>query len=167
MKKKIFISWSSVDHRVKRIAEGYKNWLTVIFDDWDEKILYTYDKMLLGFGKGEYEYMNEVFFDTASKYYLDTYIRSLCSDEEYESIKKQLLIKRIDMLLDTFWFVDTDDKTNQGSMLLAPLTARTGAERTVFYASKQKNTMLYDNYFNVCKSGFDYMGNGVLWPVVN
>ena len=106
--------------------------------------------------------MNEVFFDTASKYYLDTYIRSLCSDEEYESIKKQLLIKRIDMLLDTFWFVDTDDKTNQGSMLLAPLTARTGAERTVFYASKQKNTMLYDNYFNVCKSGFDYMGNGVL-----
>lgn len=33
MKKKIFISWSSVDHRVKRIAEGYKNWLTVIFEN--------------------------------------------------------------------------------------------------------------------------------------
>ena len=64
--------------------------------------------------------------------------------------------------MDTFWFVDTDE--NQGSMLLAPLTARTGAERPVFYASKKKNTTLYNKYFEVCKSGFDFTSD-VLWPV--
>ena len=33
MKKKIFISWSSADPRIKAIAEGYKNWLNTIFED--------------------------------------------------------------------------------------------------------------------------------------
>ena len=33
MSKNIFISWSSADPRIKPIAEGYKNWLNVIFDD--------------------------------------------------------------------------------------------------------------------------------------
>ena len=145
---------------------------------WDEKILYTYDKTLLGFGKSEYEYMNEVFFDTSSKYYLDTYIQNLClciaGDEKekkydahdlYEAVKRQLLIKRIDLLMDTLWFVDNDEIKKQGSMLLAPLTARTGAERPVFYADKQKNERLYDSYFGVCKSGFEYTGSKVLWPV--
>ena len=145
---------------------------------WDEKILYTYDKTLLGFGKSEYEYMNEVFFDTSSKYYLDTYIQNLClciagdakekkydAHDLYEAVKRQLLIKRIDLLMDTLWFVDNDESKKQGSMLLAPLTARTGAERPVFYADKQKNERLYDSYFGVCKSGFEYTGSKVLWPV--
>lgn len=145
---------------------------------WDEKILYTYDKTLLGFGKSEYEYMNEVFFDTSSKYYLDTYIQNLClciagdakekkydAHDLYEAVKRQLLIKRIDLLMDTLWFVDNDEIKKQGSMLLAPLTARTGAERPVFYADKQKNERLYDSYFGVCKSGFEYTGSKVLWPV--
>ena len=33
MSKNIFISWASVDKRIKDIAEGYKNWLNAIFDD--------------------------------------------------------------------------------------------------------------------------------------
>ena len=142
---------------------------------WDKKILYTYDKTLLGFGKSEYEYMNEVFFDKSSPYYLDTYIQNLCStiakekrcdfNKLYEAVKMQLLIKRIDLLMDTFWFVDNDDIGKQGSMLLAPLTARTGVERPVFYATKEKNESLYDSYFKVCKSGFDYTGSKILWPV--
>lgn len=108
---------------------------------------------------------------------MDTYIQNLCariaaeenkSDPHglYEAVKKQLLIKRIDLLMDTFWFVDNDENTKQGSMLLAPLTASSGAERPVFYASKKKNTTLYNKYFEVCKSGFDAMGS-VLWPVKN
>ena len=151
---------------------------------WDKKILYTYDKTLLGFGQSEYEYMNEVFFDKSSPYYLDTYIKNFCSkfaEEEnekikenkkkynshelYEVVKKQLLIKRIDLLMDTFWFVDNDESKKEGSMLLAPLTARTGAERPIFYATKKKNTMLYNRYFGVCKSGFEYTGSDVLWPI--
>ena len=112
---------------------------------------------------------------------MDTYIQTLCAaiaEEEnkkekkkkhdahelYEAVKRQLLIKRIDVLMDTFWFVDNDESIKQGSMLLAPLTARTGAERPVFYASKKKNTTLYNKYFEVCKSGFDFTSD-VLWPV--
>ena len=33
MSKNIFISWSSADLRIREIAEGYKNWLNVIFDN--------------------------------------------------------------------------------------------------------------------------------------
>ena len=33
MSKNIFISWSSADQCIKDIAEGYKNWLNIIFDD--------------------------------------------------------------------------------------------------------------------------------------
>ncbi len=133
---------------------------------WDEKIFYTFNKMIFGYGADVHKYMSEIFFDKESKFYLDNYIRSRCTDDEYISLKKQLTIKRIDLLLDTFWFVDTSDKINQGNMLLAPFTARTGAERPVFYASKQKNATLYNKYFEVCKSGFDY-SNNVLWPLNN
>lgn len=69
-------------------------------------------------------------------------------------------------VMDTFWFVDNDESIKQGSMLLAPLTASSGAERPVFYASKEKNTTLYNKYFEVCKSGFDFTSD-VLWPVRN
>lgn len=33
MSKNIFISWSSADPRIRVIAESYKNWLNVIFDN--------------------------------------------------------------------------------------------------------------------------------------
>lgn len=33
MNKNIFISWSSADPRIRVIAESYKNWLNVIFED--------------------------------------------------------------------------------------------------------------------------------------
>ena len=168
---------SSMERLIRSLVKNKRKTAKILISNlWDDKILYTYDKMVLGFGKGEYECMNEIFFDTSSKYYLDTYIQNLCStiaEKEkkydahkiYESLKKQLLIKRIDVLMDTFWFVDNDENTNQGSMLLAPLTASTGAERPIFYASKQKNTSLYDNYLKVCNSGFEQMGSKVLWPV--
>ena len=172
----------SMESLVKSLVfDNKKNVKILISNLWDEKIFYTFNKTIFGFGGSAYTYLNEIFFDTSSKYYLDTYIQNLCSTiaekenkkekkekydahELYEAVKRQLLIKRIDVLMDTFWFVDTDE--NQGSMLLAPLTARTGAERPVFYASKKKNTTLYNKYFEVCKSGFDFTSD-VLWPVRN
>ncbi len=33
MSKNIFISWSSAGPRIRVIAESYKNWLNVIFDN--------------------------------------------------------------------------------------------------------------------------------------
>ena len=170
----------SMESLVKSLVfDNTKTVKILITNLWDEKIFYTFNKTIFGFGGSAYTYLNEIFFDTSSKYYLDTYIQNLCSTiaekenkkekkekydahELYEAVKRQLLIKRIDVLMDTFWFVDTDE--NQGSMLLAPLTARTGAECPVFYASKKKNTTLYNKYFEVCKSGFDFTSD-VLWPV--
>lgn len=171
----------SMESLIKSLVfDNTKTVKILISNLWDEKIFYTFNKTIFGFGGSAYTYLNEIFFDTSSKYYLDTYIQTLCAaiaEEEnkkekhdahelYEAVKRQLLIKRIDLLMDTFWFVDNDEKTNQGSMLLAPLTARTGAERPVFYASKKKNTTLYNKYFEVCKSGFDFTSD-VLWPVRN
>lgn len=168
----------SMDSLIKSlIHDNKKNVKILISNLWDEKLFYTFNKMIFGFGNEAYAYLNEVFFDTSSAYYLDTYIQNLCARiaaeenkpdprELYKAVKKQLLIKRIDLLVDTFWFVDTDESTKQGSMLLAPLTASSGAERPVFYATKKKNERLYDSYFGVCKSGFDAMGS-VLWPVKN
>ena len=174
----------SMDGLIKSLIYDNKKTVKILISNlWDEKIFYTFNKMIFGFGGEMYAYLNEVFFDKSSPYYLNTYIKNLCvaiAEEEnkkekkekydahelYEAVKKQLVIKRIDLLMDTFWFVDNDENTNQGSMLLAPLTARTGAERPVFYASKKKNTTLYNKYFEVCKSGFDFTSD-VLWPVRN
>jgi hypothetical protein len=168
----------SMDSLIKSlIHDNKKNVKILISNLWDEKLFYTFNKMIFGFGNEVYAYLNEVFFDTSSPYYLDTYIQNLCtriaaeenkSDPRglYEAVKKQLLIKRIDLLVDTFWFIDNGEEPNRGSMLLAPLTASSGAERPVFYATKKKNERLYDSYFGVCKSGFDAMGS-VLWPVKN
>jgi len=140
----------SMDSLIKSlIHDNKKNVKILISNLWDEKLFYTFNKMVFGFGNEAYAYLNEVFFDTSSPYYLDTYIQNLCtriaaeenkSDPRglYEAVKKQLLIKRIDLLVDTFWFIDTDESTKQGSMLLAPLTASSGAERPVFYATKKK-----------------------------
>ncbi len=173
----------SMDGLIKSLIYDNKKTVKILISNlWDEKIFYTFNKMIFGFGGEMYAYLNEVFFDKSSPYYLNTYIKNLCvaiaeenkkekkkkydAHELYEAVKKQLVIKRIDLLMDTFWFVDNDENTNQGSMLLAPLTARTGAERPVFYASKKKNTTLYNKYFEVCKSGFDFTSD-VLWPVRN
>jgi len=165
----------SMDGLIKSLIGQQKTVNILISNLWDEQIFYTFNKMIFGFGSAAYTYLNEVFFDDSSPYYLDTYIKNFCSklaeeekqkapQELYEAVKKQLLIKRIDLLMDTFWFVDNDETTKEGSMLLAPLTASSGAERPVFYATKKKNTTLYNKYFEVCKSGFDAMGS-VLWPI--
>ncbi|UTC62449.1 toll/interleukin-1 receptor domain-containing protein [Treponema sp. OMZ 787] len=172
----------SMDSLVKSLVFDNKKTVKILISNlWDEKLFYTFNKMIFGFGNEAYAYLNEVFFDTSSPYYLDTYIQNLCiriAEEKnkekhekkydahklYEAVKKQLLIKRIDLLVDTFWFIDNGEEPNRGSMLLAPLTASSGAERPVFYATKKKNERLYDSYFGVCKSGFDAMGS-VLWPV--
>ena len=165
----------SMDSLIRSLIGQQKTVKILISNLWDKKIFYTFNKMIFGFGGEAYAYLNEVFFDDASPYYLDTYIKNFCSklteeekqknpQELYEAVKKQLLIKRIDLLMDTFWFVDNDETTKEGSMLLAPLTASSGAERPVFYATKKKNTTLYNKYFEVCKSGFDAMGS-VLWPI--
>ena len=168
----------SMDSLIKSLIGQQKTVNILISNLWDEQIFYTFNKMIFGFGSAAYTYLNEVFFDDASPYYLDTYIKNFCSklapeeneknkkypQELYEALKKQLLIKRIDLLMDTFWFIDNDETTKEGSMLLAPLTASSGAERPVFYATKKKNTTLYNKYFEVCKSGFDAMGS-VLWPI--
>ena len=174
----------SMDGLIKSLIYDNKKTVKILISNlWDEKIFYTFNKMIFGFGGEMYAYLNEVFFDKSSPYYLNTYIKNLCvaiAEEEnkkekkekydahelYEAVKKQLVIKRIDLLMDTFWFVDNDENTKQGSMLLAPLTASSGAERPVFYASKKKNTTLYNKYFEVCKSGFDFTSD-VLWPVRN
>ena len=172
----------SMDSLIKSLVfDNTKTVKILISNLWDTQIFYTFNKTIFGFGGKAYTYLNEIFFDKSSPYYLDTYIQNLCAaiaEEEnkkekkekydahklYEAVKRQLLIKRIDVLMDTFWFVDNDESIKQGSMLLAPLTARTGAERPVFYASKKKNTTLYNKYFEVCKSGFDFTSD-VLWPV--
>jgi len=144
----------SMDSLIKSlIHDNKKNVKILISNLWDEKLFYTFNKMIFGFGNEVYAYLNEVFFDTSSPYYLDTYIQNLCtriaaeenkSDPRglYEAVKKQLLIKRIDLLVDTFWFIDNGEEPNRGSMLLAPLTASSGAERPVFYATQKKNERL-------------------------
>jgi len=168
----------SMDTLIKSLIGQQKTVNILISNLWDEQIFYTFNKMIFGFGGEAYAYLNEVFFDDASPYYLDTYIKNFCSklapeeneknkkypQELYEALKKQLLIKRIDLLMDTFWFIDNDETTKEGSMLLAPLTARTGAERPVFYATRKKNEKLYSSYFGACKSGFDAMSS-ILWPI--
>ena len=172
----------SMESLVKSLVfDNTKTVKILISNLWDTQIFYTFNKTIFGFGGKAYTYLNEVFFDKSSPYYLDTYIQNLCAaiaekenkkekkkkydaHELYEAVKSQLVIKRIDLLMDTFWFVDNDESTKQGSMLLAPLTASSGAERPVFYASKEKNTTLYNKYFEVCKSGFDFTSD-VLWPV--
>lgn len=174
----------SMDSLIKSLVfDNTKTVKILISNLWDTQIFYTFNKTIFGFGGKAYTYLNEVFFDKSSPYYLDTYIQNLCAaiaekenkkekkkkydaHELYEAAKSQLVIKRIDLLMDTFWFVDNDESTKQGSMLLAPLTASSGAERPVFYASKEKNTTLYNKYFEVCKSGFDFTSD-VLWPVRN
>ncbi|MDR2553657.1 MAG: hypothetical protein LBD31_10915 [Treponema sp.] len=72
-------------------------------------------------------------------------------------------IKKIEMLGDTFWFVDADETAQTGVMMLIPMTGQTGYDRAVFFANQRDHGSLFNGYYSLCRAGFDAYGK-VLWP---
>lgn len=136
----------------------------LIADLWDERILHTYDRIVFGYSNLEMEGLNLVFQDTGSEYYIDTFIRNHCTDAEYEQLKKQLTIKKIDLLMDTFWIVDADIPEKKGDMMIIPMTAMSGEDRPVFYANMRAQPDVFASYHNVCSVGYN-ASKDTLWPV--
>lgn len=136
----------------------------LISDLWNDQIRYTYDKIVFGNSQREFEGLNEVFADEKSDVFLENYIRRYCGVDRCAQVAGQLEIKKIDILMDTFWFLDANGATGSGSMLIAPMTALAGFERPVFYANQSEHRGLFAAYHNVCKAGYD-ISQHVLWPL--
>jgi hypothetical protein len=135
----------------------------LISDLWDREILRTYDRIVFGYGISEFAGLNEVFTDAASEVFMDSHIRNHVGDRLYGQLRKQLMIKKIGMLVDTFWFVDPDDAALTGDMLFALMTTMTGRERPVFYVNQHDNPRLFAKHFDTCRAGFD-LSQDILWP---
>lgn len=134
----------------------------LIADLWDEKIRYTYDKIVFGNAHHELKGLDEVFTNPSSNIHIDRFIQSYAKDH-YDHICRHLTIKKISALMDTFWFIDPDNARKAGSMLLIPMTALVGAERPVFYMNQREHNTAFSSYFNVCKGAYD-ITQDVLWP---
>ena len=130
---------------------------------WDEKIGYTYDKIVLGKGNVEIDSLKKVLFEQKSEYFLDKEVKLFAKGKFYEQHKKQLEIRMIDFLMDTFFFLDPQSQDASGKMMLLPMTASSGSERTVFYLSKRKNKLSFERYYNLCRSGFENFSTRI-WP---
>ena len=133
-----------------------------ICDIWQEHIHYAWDKIVLGYSGVTYEGLTEVFQNKESDVYLDTFIKKITGDK-YGQITRQLTIKKIEMLGDTFWFVDADEAAQTGVMMLIPMTGQTGHDRAVFFANQRDHGNLFNGYYSLCRAGFDAYGK-VLWP---
>ncbi|MFI6283758.1 toll/interleukin-1 receptor domain-containing protein [Streptomyces sp. NPDC051018] len=136
----------------------------LIADLWDEKILYTYNKVIFGSALSEFSGLNDTLTDPESRFYLDRFITARVGSKVHQQLRKQLRIKKIGLLVDTFWFVDPDNTALSGDLLFALMTAVTGRERPVFYVNQAENPGLYSKYFDMCQAAFD-LSSDVLWPV--
>lgn len=137
----------------------------LISDLWDERIRYTYDKIVFGNGVFEFADLDSVLRDETSKFYLDKYIR-VHTGEKYEQICRQLTIKKIGLLADTFWFIDADNPSANGDMLFSLMTTATGRARPVYYVNQTENPSLFSKYFDVCRAAYD-LSSDILWPVMS
>jgi len=134
-----------------------------ISDIWEEHLKYSYDKIVYGQSEVGLKGLTEVFKDTDSDIYIDTFIKKITGDK-YDQITNQLAIRTIEMLGDTFWFVDPDETNKTGNMMLIPMTCWNGRDRAVFFASQKKQYNLFNSYYNLCKGGFDSASKPV-WPL--
>ncbi|MCL2442629.1 MAG: toll/interleukin-1 receptor domain-containing protein [Treponema sp.] len=144
------------------MANSEKKVNICISDVWEKHHAYCYNKIILNQYDAEMEGLTEVFKDKNSDIYLDTFIRRTVGDN-YDQITKQLTIKKIEMLVDTFWFVDTDNVENSGNMMLIPMTSPNGHQRPVFFASQRNQPVIFNTYQGMCRAGFNSISNPV-WP---
>jgi len=133
-----------------------------ICDIWEERHAYCYNRIVFGYGSVEMEGLTEVFKNENSDLYIDTFIKKTAGDK-YDQITRQLTIKTIEMLGDTFWFVDADNTENSGNMMLIPMTSPAGHERVVFFANQRKQPNVFNSYHNLCRAGFNNFSKA-LWP---
>lgn len=136
----------------------------LVADLWDEKIMYTYDKIVFGAGEVELRGLSTTYFEASSKYHIANVVLEHCGTDGFERIRQQLTIKRIGLLADTFWFVDADGTRLEGDMMFALMTTATGRERPAYYISQQRNPALFSKYFDMCRAAFD-LTDDFLWPV--
>ncbi|MEU2601942.1 toll/interleukin-1 receptor domain-containing protein [Streptomyces hirsutus] len=146
------------------IADPSKRIRILIADLWDEKILYTYNKVIFGSAMSEFSGLDDVLTHHESHLYLDRFIARRAGNDAHHRLRKQLKIKKIGLLVDTFWFVDPDNTELSGDLLFALMTAVTGRERPVFYVNQAENPGLFSKYFDMCQAAFDLSAD-VLWPV--
>jgi hypothetical protein len=133
-----------------------------ISDLWEPNILNAYNTIIFNQAEKEMKGLTKVFREPESQYYIDSFIRNNTGNK-YEQICSQLKIKAVKTLGDTFWFVDTDEVSKTGNMLLIPITAAVGSDRSVFFANQKRQENFYKKYYNLCKGAFDN-GSLKLWP---
>jgi hypothetical protein len=129
---------------------------------WEPNLLNAYNLIIFNQSEREMEGLTKVFHKQDSEYYIDSFIRSKTGNK-YEQVCSQLKIRAVKTLGDTFWFVDTNEVSKTGNMLLMPMTASTGLERSVFFANQKRHENLYKKYYTLCKGAFDNAGV-TLWP---
>ncbi|MDR1898143.1 MAG: toll/interleukin-1 receptor domain-containing protein [Prevotellaceae bacterium] len=133
-----------------------------ICDIWETHIRYTYDKVVAGYANTEIEGLAEVFQDKESCLYINTFIKKVAGNK-YDQITGQLTIKKIETLVDTFWFVDADAINETGVMMLAPMTGLSGYDRGVFFADQKNRGSIFNHYYELCKNSFNRHSKPV-WP---
>ncbi|MFJ6484796.1 MULTISPECIES: toll/interleukin-1 receptor domain-containing protein [unclassified Streptomyces] len=136
----------------------------LVADLWDEKIRYTFNKIIFGNAMSEFAGLDDVLTNPDSTLYLDRFIADRVGSEVHQRLRRQLTIKKLSLLFDTFWFVDPDGTTHSGDLLFALMTAVTGRERPVFYVNQAENPGLFSKHFDMCRAAFD-LTSEVLWPV--
>jgi hypothetical protein len=124
---------------------------------------YTYNKIVSGSGTTEFSGLNRTFTDPTAPYHIDRIVRAHCGDSHYGQLRQQLTIKKIALLVDTFWFVDPDDTTLSGDLLFALMTAATGRERPVYYVNQAESPGLFNKYYDMCRAAHD-VSDETLWP---
>jgi hypothetical protein len=134
-----------------------------ICDIWEPRLQYAWSKIVFEYFDVALRGFTEVFQNKESPLYLDTFIRKITGDQ-YDQITTQLTIKKIEMLGDTFWFVDADETQGSGVMMLIPMTAQTGHDRSVFFANQKSHDRLFNGYYSLCRAGFNAYAK-VMWPV--
>lgn len=144
------------------VGSAPRRCMVLIADLWDEKLRYAYNRVVSGHGETEFADMQKV-FDRNSPYYIDTVIRRNVTPDEYARLATRLTIKKIALLMDTFWFVDADTEHRDGNLLIATMTTSLERGRPVFYVDQARDYDLFEYYRAVCDAGFN-LANDVLWP---
>jgi hypothetical protein len=147
------------------LTDSDKKVKILISDIWDEYVISSYKNMIQKMSRSfELDNLNKSLINRDSEHYIENVITKNRGEESLRKIKeyKQLEIRKIKIISDTFVFVDP--KSDNGICYFSLFTSPGGRSRPVFTFNKKDDNSIFNTYYNFIEEGWYNMSDPI-WPI--
>jgi hypothetical protein len=137
----------------------------LISDMWDDQVIGSYKNMIQKMARSfEIGNLTQSLKNKDSEHYIENVIIRNRGEEYLRKIKenRQLVIRKIQIIGDTFVFVDPE--SDNGICYFSLFTSPGGRSRPVFTFNKRDDNSIFNTYHNFIEEGWHNMSEPI-WPI--